>query len=819
MINMITNKNYKNQYVYLVEGRVFTNKEQAINYAKENDKEKVVERLALNVDGDCLTESKDKIVWKSTSNIKRLNESLNENDVDVITEEYDFDDDEIADDDDYIHTNYDNEIEIEVTESRGIEDLDDAEPEVKWAVIKPYLNVKLEDDDTPTGGISYEGETFVDFIDELGWTDLEIAEMTEEEWNELLKDCGIKPIFPKKEESLKESKTDNTDKKELVLPPFQIKVWETKEDRDQGEPYICNYFDRNSIEKAIKTADRLFKDSESVEVYNKNGDIVYGLYNEEETDESLKEDTVKTKDGKWTNKGKEGTHGKFKTKKQADAQRKAMFANGYKENLIKESKNNEWENYGDVNFLTYGGTLLKEVAPQEYEIIRLFTPWSGTKEGEYILGTCHLNTQDYEDSMDDISNFTGADYSGLDKDKWFAVDLVDYYGTYQLGGTDEVLTKDEVIEVLKDKGVDIDTLGSFEESLKEGIDYNYQLRDGYEALDKANINFNVEEDTFDFNDSEDTQKAFDVLSKVYGRDNVNVISAFKLKVDIEGFSGNEGRYVEEDYKQVYDSDGFLTDYTMYFDTLENRYVFVFGDNDIYKPEDGDFDWECESEEEAREWFDNYKGFEEEDEIDESLNPEVLKKNVQELKQKLESWKVDTSHFFQISSNTTYKDKDGSLKDKKNIKPEYRKQFDNTIKSSLFTSSKKQKCRGYFEGTGENSWIFWGISTEDAKKLGLGLLQDEIIEVTIDGDSLNAIRYGHGREHDYKEYDKLNDTDEVTISHDSADFGKYKDLGCTEIGKDFLYSFNLYGYDDRFNPEEQQPIEHTDEEDSKRGEEE
>lgn len=46
---------------------------------------------------------------------------------------------------------------------------------------------------------------------------------------------------------------------------------------------------------------------------------------------ALKEDTIKTKDGKWTNKGKEGTHGKFKTKKEADAQRKAMFANGFHE--------------------------------------------------------------------------------------------------------------------------------------------------------------------------------------------------------------------------------------------------------------------------------------------------------------------------------------------------------------------------------------------------------------------------------------------------------------------------------------------------------
>lgn len=48
-------------------------------------------------------------------------------------------------------------------------------------------------------------------------------------------------------------------------------------------------------------------------------------------EESLKEDTIKTKDGKWVNKGIEGAHGKFKTKKQADAQRKAMFANGFKD--------------------------------------------------------------------------------------------------------------------------------------------------------------------------------------------------------------------------------------------------------------------------------------------------------------------------------------------------------------------------------------------------------------------------------------------------------------------------------------------------------
>ena len=66
-------------------------------------------------------------------------------------------------------------------------------------------------------------------------------------------------------------------------------------------------------------------------------------------------------------------------------------------------------------------------------------------------------------------------------------------------------------------------------------------------------------------------------------------------------------------KSVEDSDGFMTDYTMYRNINTGEYVFVFGDKDIYRPEDGNFDWECETEEEAKEWFDNYSGFAVEDE--------------------------------------------------------------------------------------------------------------------------------------------------------------------------------------------------------------
>ena len=60
-------------------------------------------------------------------------------------------------------------------------------------------------------------------------------------------------------------------------------------------------------------------------------DFYYDIDKYMNKSESLKEDTVKNSDGTWSNKGDEGSHGKFRTKKQADNQRKAMFANGYKE--------------------------------------------------------------------------------------------------------------------------------------------------------------------------------------------------------------------------------------------------------------------------------------------------------------------------------------------------------------------------------------------------------------------------------------------------------------------------------------------------------
>ena len=82
--------------------------------------------------------------------------------------------------------------------------------------------------------------------------------------------------------------------------------------------------------------------------------------------------------------------------------------------------------------------------------------------------------------------------------------------------------------------------------------------------------------------------------------------------DTEDFESEEDKFVLVARKSVYDSDGFTTDYSWYKNVSTGMNVFVFGDSDLYRPEDGEYDWEEEDDEVAEEWFDNYEGFTEDD---------------------------------------------------------------------------------------------------------------------------------------------------------------------------------------------------------------
>ncbi len=85
----------------------------------------------------------------------------------------------------------------------------------------------------------------------------------------------------------------------------------------------------------------------------------------------------------------------------------------------------------------------------------------------------------------------------------------------------------------------------------------------------------------------------------------------------ESHSPTDSEFEFINSKSVLDSDGFYTDYTWYR-SADGLNVFVFGDNEVYTPEAGYFDYETESDEDAQEWFDSYNGFGDDD-LDESAD--------------------------------------------------------------------------------------------------------------------------------------------------------------------------------------------------------
>ena len=82
----------------------------------------------------------------------------------------------------------------------------------------------------------------------------------------------------------------------------------------------------------------------------------------------------------------------------------------------------------------------------------------------------------------------------------------------------------------------------------------------------------------------------------------------------EDFFKNTPDWEEVASKQVLDSDGFYTDYTWYKTNTPDgeKHIFIFGDKDIYEPDEGYADWISYTEQSAKEWFDNYNGFEDDE---------------------------------------------------------------------------------------------------------------------------------------------------------------------------------------------------------------
>lgn len=157
-------------------------------------------------------------------------------------------------------------------------------------------------------------------------------------------------------EKLKES--ESVGDKMFKLNGINLKDWYTKEFPDDELGYELNddvdlrrcysslgrdpdIYDVMGVGDSV-IRERVF--AKMADVLGVDYDVIY--YKWLGVNEGLKEDTVK-QGNYWVNKGKEGTHGKFRTKKAADAQRKAMFAQGFKEGLNEDFK--EMVDWGEVD--------------------------------------------------------------------------------------------------------------------------------------------------------------------------------------------------------------------------------------------------------------------------------------------------------------------------------------------------------------------------------------------------------------------------------------------------------------------------------------
>ena len=92
----------------------------------------------------------------------------------------------------------------------------------------------------------------------------------------------------------------------------------------------------------------------------------------------------------------------------------------------------------------------------------------------------------------------------------------------------------------------------------------------------------------------------------YGLDKIH--DSFTENHDYKDNDSDQWQLVKT--KEVRDSDGFMTEYSWY--TNGTKHIFMFGDSDLYDPDEDYADWVAETEEEASEWFETYDGFSDED---------------------------------------------------------------------------------------------------------------------------------------------------------------------------------------------------------------
>lgn len=202
--------------------------------------------------------------------------------------------------------------------------------------------------------------------------------------------------------------------------------------------------------------------------------------------------------------------------------------------------------------------------------------------------------KDVKEFLEEIGGFT--DYDGK------VEELMDHFG----------MKKDEAESAIQCYVVEPD------DDLQE-IDESYSDDEWIDKMWEAFQGISGIKDISEGNNSNTYVVTFDTNGSVTARARVLLKALIKANLDIELDSTNgsnvftfttptsEWEFIKG--KMIKDSDGFLTSYDWYRNTDSGLNIFMFGADEA----DPDYaDWETESDSEAKEWFNSYKGFDEEE---------------------------------------------------------------------------------------------------------------------------------------------------------------------------------------------------------------
>lgn len=118
-------------------------------------------------------------------------------------------------------------------------------------------------------------------------------------------------------------------------------------------------------------------------------------------------------------------------------------------------KNNEWENYGDINPIEHGGMFVKqdlEISGRYYYVVSLTHIGS---EGKWLLIDGYIDLNDDWIEWDSVKKTMNTPKDA--DDRYLATDVMHYYGTHCSNGEEVLLESEkEVREWLKLRGINVE---------------------------------------------------------------------------------------------------------------------------------------------------------------------------------------------------------------------------------------------------------------------------------------------------------------------------------------------------------------------------